>query len=473
MGIGISIGSGGGGAGGGVIYVPAIPGLPNPADATRGATYGREDGINTVSLWRVTTRPAGTVATFADSRGRYKGDHNSNPASPTNVGDYYLNDNFEHARVSNGGGNAWQNLPSGVNTSLNDYLPADNVWIDGDGSVGGEGFYDNDQEAFDYLATTVVDDSETYVFFNRSEDEARTVAGLEFFGTAPRWEAVSAGDGPVPGGPGRNGTDGDNYDPAEVEALRDETQAARDDAQAARGTALGAAATATAASQISQNAQQATTNDVVAADNSRVLAQNAQEAAQGAQVAVATIGQEAGTARDESRTARDESVEARAGAEAARDAAQAVGGHLEAIQGYIEAGTQTNATLVLTDAGELNLNVTGGGTPIASDHTRVAVISPDNTFSNAEITGDDTSSTSMVTQITLPQWADGTRYLLFLQPLDEAVYTDMRPQNGPFNRRGAFDVQTDSVSYNGTDHRAYLYDSQLLQAASGEIWELM
>ena len=113
--------------------------------------------------------------------------------------------------------------------------------------------------------------------------------------------------------------------------------------------------------------------------------------------------------------------------------------------------------------------VTGGGITPPSDHTRVAVVSPDPNFNQSEISA---GTTSMGVEITLPEWPAGTRYLLFLQPQDEAEYTDMRPQGGPFNRRTGFNIQADTIEYNGSTHRAYLYDDQLLQSASGDVWEL-
>ena len=192
-------------AGGGIIYVLSRalrgPGLPDPAVADPNATYGRVDGYNVVSLWRYAARPAGTVTTFADASGFYKGNHNANPTNPTNVLDYYFNDNFEHFRVSSAG-LGWINPPNPIAT----YLPAAHVWIDGDGSNGGQGSYDSDAAAIEYLDTTAVLAAENYVFYGRDEDELRVIAGADFVSSAPRWEGVSAGTGPVPGPPGRDGS---------------------------------------------------------------------------------------------------------------------------------------------------------------------------------------------------------------------------------------------------------------------------
>ena len=118
--------------------------------------------------------------------------------------------------------------------------------------------------------------------------------------------------------------------------------------------------------------------------------------------------------------------------------------------------------------GVLTITITGG-TPTPTDHTRVAVVSPDNDFSTAEINAGTTSDT---TAITLPIWTTGTRYLEFLQPSTETEYTDIRPQGSPLNVRSSFDIQIDAVTYNGSDHRVYLYDDTLLQRSSGEVWVL-
>ena len=194
------------GSRGGITYVLSQalggPGLPNISTVGPGTTYGRIDGPGVVSLWRYADRSHGVVTTFADSRGFYKGNHNSNPANPTNVLDYYFNDNFEHYRVSSAG-LGWINPPN----PIAGYLPADQVWIDGDGSNGGQGSYDSDADAIEYLGTTVVVTTENYVFYGRDEDELRVIAGATFQ-TGPRWEGVSSGMGPVPGPPGTPGTPG-------------------------------------------------------------------------------------------------------------------------------------------------------------------------------------------------------------------------------------------------------------------------
>ena len=204
---------GGGGTGGGVIYVDA---LPDPAAAKPSATYGRISD-SPVSLWRITPDAQGTIATFADARGRYKGAHAANPAAPTDVGDYYINTNLEHFRVANAGGTAWVN----PTTAIADYFPADHLWLRGDGSDGGEGFYDSDQEALDYLDSTGVNFNVAHVFYNRTEGELRSITG--FMHAALRWEGVSSGTGPVPGAPGRdgtNGTDGTDGDDSTVPGPR-------------------------------------------------------------------------------------------------------------------------------------------------------------------------------------------------------------------------------------------------------------
>ena len=129
----------------------------------------------------------------------------------------------------------------------------------------------------------------------------------------------------------------------------------------------------------------------------------------------------------------------------------------------------TNVTIDRTTTGQITINSSGGGTPPVSDHTRVAVVSPDLNFNASEIAA---GTTSMTTAITLPAWDNGTRYLLFLQPEDEDEYTDMRPQGSPFNARASFDIQSSTLTYNSSEHRAYLYDDQLLQRSSEEVWEL-
>ena len=129
----------------------------------------------------------------------------------------------------------------------------------------------------------------------------------------------------------------------------------------------------------------------------------------------------------------------------------------------------TNVTIDRTTTGQITINSSGGGIPPVSDHTRVAVVSPDLNFNASEIAA---GTTSMTTAITLPAWDNGTRYLLFLQPEDEDEYTDMRPQGSPFNARASFDIQASTLTYNSSEHRAYLYDDQLLQRSSEEVWEL-
>ena len=176
-----------GGGGGGVIYVDA---LPDASVANPNATYG-VTADDPVSLWRITTDPTGTVTTFADARGRYKGNHNTNPADPTNVLDYYFNDNFEHFRVPLAGLNDWVNPPAGIEN----YLPADHLWIRGDGSVGHEGSYDSDQDAIVYLDSVGLAATENYVFYGRDEDELRVIAGADFVLSVPRWEEVAGGAG--------------------------------------------------------------------------------------------------------------------------------------------------------------------------------------------------------------------------------------------------------------------------------------
>ena len=217
----------GGNSGGGVIYVET---LPAPGDARPGSTYGRTSD-SPVSLWRVTTNPAGTVATFADSRGRYKGNHNANPAAPTNAGDYYFNDNFEHFRVPNNGLSGWVNPSS----PIVDSLPADHLWIDGDGGEGGRGSYDDDDAALEFLATQNVLAAETYVFYNRAEDELRTIAGMGFLGTDPRWEGVSSGTGPVPGPVGAKGNSGAVGAAGQAGAMGDPGAAGADGSDGAQG----------------------------------------------------------------------------------------------------------------------------------------------------------------------------------------------------------------------------------------------
>ena len=191
-----------GGTGGGVIYVET---LPDPTVANVAATYGRISD-DPVSLWRIEITAEGTVTTFADSSGRYKGAHNANPSAPTHADDYYFNANFEHFRTSRIqiGGTlfAWENPDS----PINNYLPADHVWIDGDGSEGGQGAYATDDDAVAYLDTQAVQDHENYVFFNQTDDEVRSIAGAGFIHARRVWQAVSSGDGPVPGPPGRDGT---------------------------------------------------------------------------------------------------------------------------------------------------------------------------------------------------------------------------------------------------------------------------
>ena len=174
----------------------------------RGATYGRTSD-NPISLWKVEDALAkGTIATFVDSD--YRGDHAANPANPANVEQYYFNDNLNHFRVSNAGVNGWSNLPVGTRNSINDYLPTDHVWILGDGSDENEGVFPTDQDALNYLETTIVLALETYVFFGVDSDELRTIVGSTFTEAGAVWVGVSSGTGPVPGPIGRKGEAGSN-----------------------------------------------------------------------------------------------------------------------------------------------------------------------------------------------------------------------------------------------------------------------
>ena len=212
-----------GGSGGGITYVVSTAlggtGLPDPASVSERQTYGRIDAVDMVSLWRVTTRIVSTVTTFVDGNGHYHGDHASNPSSAgSSYEEYYFNDQFEHFRGSNSANTVpqtffWSNLPitdfGGVTrNSINDYLPSAYVWINGDGTVSGEGVFDTDVEALEYLSSQTTDSSENYVFFNRNLDELRSIAGMGFVNSAPRWEAVSSGTGGVPGARGSDGSDG-------------------------------------------------------------------------------------------------------------------------------------------------------------------------------------------------------------------------------------------------------------------------
>ena len=193
-----------GGAGGGIIYVDE---LPDVAVAVQDATYGRTSD-DPVSLWHVVVEAGGTITVFSDSSGRYKGDHNANPAAPTHADDYYFNSHFGHFRVAHiqigGSLYAWQNPDS----AINNYFPSDHVWLDGDGSESGRGTYDDDDAALAYLDTQNIQSNENYVFFSVADQELRSIAGAGFITARPVWQDVSSGTGGVPGPRGNDGADG-------------------------------------------------------------------------------------------------------------------------------------------------------------------------------------------------------------------------------------------------------------------------
>ena len=194
----------GGGSGAGIIYVYQ---LPSPELADRRATYGRISDVP-VSLWRISVEAMGTVTTFSDSSGRYKGAHNANPSAPSHADDYYYNSISEHfrvARIQIGG-----TLYTWVNPSsaINNYLPNNYVWIDGDGSETGRGAYDSDDGAEEYLDTQQLQSHENYVFYSRADGEVRSVSGTGFINARPIWQDVSSGTGGVPGATGPQGNQG-------------------------------------------------------------------------------------------------------------------------------------------------------------------------------------------------------------------------------------------------------------------------
>ena len=467
----------------GVTYVTrAVFDALSPNIIGEHVTYGVTEADGSVSLWRIALTIDNIIDDTFDDPPRYKGVHVVSPSLPTNARDYYY--------ISSASGNVrkWvftDDPPGAWLTSLfgdvNPYFnEAADVWPFGSSNQAGV-FPDTDA-VIDYLDDNPQAVGAHVVYFNSTLNEPRRLSSWTR-GGRQYWQAVSAGDGPVPGPRGTSGTDGEDYDPAEIEAIRDGAVDARDAAQAAQTAAEEAEADALLSRQAAGNAAFSATsaNANVAvletrtqvaeagAQEARTQAVAAQDAAQGFRDTTQTISGEAEGARDQARTARDEAEEAQAAAEAAAAAAAAQSGHQEAIQSYIEAGTQTNITVELTNDGELNMNAQGGVTP-PSDHTRVAIVSPDANFNASEIAA---GTTSMTSEITLPTWNAGTRYLLFLQPVDEDEYTDMRPQGSPFNNRASFDIQGATLQYNGSTHRAYLYDDQLLQRSSGEVWELM
>ena len=161
----------------------------------------------------------------------------------------------------------------------------------------------------------------------------------------------------------------------EAVTAKNEAESAETDAETAEANAQAAETAAEAAQIAAETAQtnaetakaDAEFSDLSAFAHSNSAAQDSNRAgtarfqAVDAKLAAEAARDEAVTARNQARSARDAALAAQAAAEAARDAAQNIGGHLAAIQGYIAAGTQTGATVELTDAGELNINVTGGG----------------------------------------------------------------------------------------------------------------
>ena len=122
-------------------------------------------------------------------------------------------------------------------------------------------------------------------------------------------------------------------------------------------------------------------------------------------------------------------------------------------------------------AGVLQVTIAGGSTPTPVAHTRFAVLrTADDQFGLADLSGTEVT-TSETDELTLPTWASGTRFFAIYQEATADEYTDIREQGSPFNRRDAFTIASATVMFMGEELRIYVYDDQLLQIASGEVWE--
>ena len=107
-----------------------------------------------------------------------------------------------------------------------------------------------------------------------------------------------------------------------------------------------------------------------------------------------------------------------------------------------------------------------GGTPTPTGTYYAALRETDANFTAADFTGDSGVGVRS-RRIMYASWDAGMRYLALGQPVSEDEWTDIRLLGSPVNARPSFPVQPDTVTINGIECRIYVFDSRLLQAASG------
>ena len=137
-----------------------------------------------------------------------------------------------------------------------------------------------------------------------------------------------------------------------------------------------------------------------------------------------------------------------------------------ALQAAVQGNTETGINVTYHADGTIDF-VVGA----SAAHTRFAATrEADGNFGLSDLSGTEVT-TSETDELTLPAWTTGNRFFAIYQETAAAEYTDIREQGSAFNARASFAIAPAFVTYLGEELRIYIYDSQLLPVASGDIWE--
>ena len=476
-------GPSGGGGGGGHIEVERLPSA-DMADHREGVVYLRTTDR---SLWQATPRITVRATTNADLVDpHFDGEFSLPPVAPNDAEQYYYFDgvNSQTFSTSNPGGTNWRSGPPPGRT-MSSYFHPDHQWL-GDDILGNGGRFAGVTEALAEAVRIGYDLTLTFVYFDTTRDMVWTFDVTDTI-TAAAWHQVNPAGAGIAGPPGLNGVVDASAAQVfvdEAEAAQTAAEAAQVAAEAARNNAVSIESfvtrdrndTAVFRNQAEASATEAETSATEAnsasssAEASSTSATNAENITEQLRDQAATFAVNATIAEGAAEDAQAEAEIAKAAAEAAQVAAEAAAadaadqeGHLAAIQGYIDDGTQTGATLELTDAGELNLDITGGGgtpTPVGT-HLRYFGWSSDQALETTDF------ALANNYQVDAGEWPTTpvNAYPWFAVPESVGAPIGLRRPPNPDNQILAFTRQTGTVDDIGGEAHIVYYGNSLWTAS--------
>lgn len=164
-----------------------VDALPDIADAVDNGIYLQ---TSDESLWHAIPGTdadetiTNTEADLVDAN--FKGEFNTNGTPPTSADDYYWSSSSLalNMRVANAAGTAWDALTNRSPLTINDFLPADHIWVGGNGGSGGQEVFAGSEAAQTWAEDNGLDLTKSLVYLNTDDDLISVVTRVVVTNTA-------------------------------------------------------------------------------------------------------------------------------------------------------------------------------------------------------------------------------------------------------------------------------------------------